>query len=201
MAEGIERLAEEAAAPQEAAPALAPHVLDAVATSLASGQSIAAVANLFSLRRREVEAVAMLPDVVELVEGKRERIMNAVAAVQAKILLNADGAIDNIVAKANNLEDRDSARCNMWLVERVVAPAPTKVEAEVKHTMDATLLASIDVGLKGLAERGFGQPETSVEVSPHLLSGAAVMEERDNVGTRKNVNGSGSGNGSGEGEV
>lgn len=71
----------------------------------------------------------------------------------------------------------------MYLLDKVVAAPPSRVEVDsnVAVTLDTTLMASIDIGLKALQARDFGVPEVDVSESPHLVRGESYMEARDTV--------------------
>jgi len=162
-----------------------PQVEKALAQAVACGQPEAAIRSNFGLRRGELAQLLRLPHIEEQVEAKRAQLLASTSVLMAKTILSAEHALDNIIAKSNDFNDRDSASCSKYLIDKVLAAAPQKVEVQANLSVDAEVLHEIVVGLDTLKKRGFGDPQVAIAESRHLHSGAEVMEERDAAGTKK----------------
>ena len=162
-----------------------------IATAIACGQPQAAVRLNYGLGRGELKPLLEQPHMVEMVEAKKAQLMATTTTLMAKTMLSAEHALDSIIAKSSDSQDRDSVTCSKYIVDKVLASAPQKVEVQANLSVDVEVLAELALGIGKLQERSFGDPTTPVAESRYLHSGAKVMEERDAAGVRKE-NGDGS---------
>lgn len=153
---------------------------ESIATMMACGQPLDLIKQVHGLPdRRALVHILEQPHVEELVEMKKELLLNGATRLMHKVMLNADSVLDNVISIAHDTQHREFTKNAHWLLDRVVAVAPKKVEVESTIHIDADLQGRLAVGLASLEKVALGAVDSPIESDHHISDGADVMELRD----------------------
>jgi hypothetical protein len=144
---------------------------EAIATEIAAGIAPAQIARAHGYASSaSLNALLKTEEMTALVTEKKELLQIKAQQLVAKAWLAADTALGNIVAISQDPIHKRHYDASVYLVERVW-PSRTINETEIKHTIDATVAATIVDGISEMRKVNTGD-EGSID--DHLHEGQEI---------------------------